>query len=97
MSLLKNPAIDAAMKEQRPPASIPEVMLDYFSYGGKVQMKFWETIFNQRYMGGKVSMDVDYFSFFHGYNFFNIIQCSSLFLKKYISTGKEIGLVQRVN
>jgi len=52
MSLLTNPAIDAAMKEERPPASIPEEMLDFFSYSGKVQMKFWGYILNQRYMGG---------------------------------------------
>lgn len=52
-ALMTNAAIDAVMKEPEPPKSIPGEMLDAFTYGGKIPVKYWlpnEQIFNQRYL-----------------------------------------------
>lgn len=55
-SLLSNPAIDATMTEANPPETIPEEMLDAFTYNGQVPVRPWSSkILNQRYLGKEVS------------------------------------------
>ena len=49
--LWMNEAIDASMVEGTPPSSIPENMLDGFTYGGKVPIIPFHTLLNQRYLG----------------------------------------------
>ena len=55
-AILSNPAIDAMMGDPEPPSTIPTEMMDDFTYGGKVRFTFFDQgIFNQRYLGKKVS------------------------------------------
>lgn len=54
-AILSNPAIDAAMGDPEPPASIPTEMINDFTYGGKVELSFYaDKLFNERYLGKKV-------------------------------------------
>lgn len=54
-AILSNPAIDAAMGDPEPPATIPTEMMDAFTYNGKVKLSFYaDKLFNQRYLGKKV-------------------------------------------
>lgn len=48
--LWMNQAIDATMTDD-PPSVIPLEMLDGFTYGGKVPIKPWSSLLNQRYLG----------------------------------------------
>ena len=55
-ALLMNEAIDAAMTDPEPPNTIPEEMMDAFTYGGQVQLGryFADKVFNDRYLGKQV-------------------------------------------
>lgn len=55
-SLLSNSAIDATMVEANPPKTIPDEMLDAFTYNGQVPLRPWsDRLLNQRYLGKEVS------------------------------------------
>lgn len=49
--LWMNEAIDKAMEEPTPPSWIPEEMVGAFTYGGRVPVRPWPEVLNNRYLG----------------------------------------------
>ncbi len=49
--LWMNEAIDKVMEEPMPPSWIPEEMVGAFTYGGRVPIRPWHELLNQRYLG----------------------------------------------